>query len=404
MEKPHKRTFEEDNENARRPARNAMLPYGRQWIDDRDCQAVARALLDDFITTGPKVAQFEQAIANYVGARFAVAFSSGTSALRGACQAAGIENDDEVITTPFTFVATANAVLHTGGTPVFADIDADTFNIDPDCIKRLVTPRTKAILPVDYAGRPVAHREIAEIAKRHELIVIEDAAHALGATYDGKHIGNIADMTMFSFHPVKPITTGEGGIITTNDEELYERLTRFRSHGITRLPEACDHYDGPWYYEMHSLGINARLTDFQAALGLSQMAKLDGFLSRRRAIAKAYQLAFSNMDTLMTPPDDDIARSGWHLYVIRLVPERLRADRAQIYDALRAENIGVNVHYIPVYTHPFYQKLGYPRGLCPVSETCYNTVLSLPLFPSMTDDDVQDVIFAVHKVFDHYKT
>lgn len=384
------------------PVRHSLLPYSRQSVNDADCQAVLRVLQTDYLTTGPTIAQFETTVANYVGAKYAVAFSNGTSALHAACHVADLQPGDEVLTTPLTFAATANAVLYTGAKPVFADVSARTYNLDPSSLTAQITTRTKAILPVDFAGRPVEHEEINQIAKQHGLMVIEDAAHALGASYKGKKIGTWADMTMFSFHPVKAITTGEGGIITTNQTTLYERLVQFRSHGITRDPAKCEIYEGDWYYEMQCLGFNYRMTDIQAALGMSQMNRLDSFISRRREIARRYHEALQDIDTLITPPLDDEAQSGWHLYVIRLISQRLSANRKTVYDSLRAENIGVNVHYIPVYKHPYYRDLGYQAGLCPVAEQCYDSMLTLPLFPAMTNRDVEDVIEAVRKVFNYY--
>lgn len=384
------------------PVRHSLLPYSRQSVNDADCQAVLRVLQTDYLTTGPTIAQFETTVANYVGAKYAVAFSNGTSALHAACHVADLQPGDEVLTTPLTFAATANAVLYTGAKPVFADVSARTSNLDPSSLTAQITTRTKAILPVDFAGRPVEHEEINQIAKQHGLMVIEDAAHALGASYKGKKIGTWADMTMFSFHPVKAITTGEGGIITTNQTTLYERLVQFRSHGITRDPAKCEIYEGDWYYEMQCLGFNYRMTDIQAALGMSQMNRLDSFISRRREIARRYHEALQDIDTLITPPLDDEAQSGWHLYVIRLISQRLSANRKTVYDSLRAENIGVNVHYIPVYKHPYYRDLGYQAGLCPVAEQCYDSMLTLPLFPAMTNRDVEDVIEAVRKVFNYY--
>ncbi|OFW76457.1 MAG: UDP-4-amino-4,6-dideoxy-N-acetyl-beta-L-altrosamine transaminase [Alicyclobacillus sp. RIFOXYA1_FULL_53_8] len=385
------------------PVRQNLLPYSRQSISDADCQAVLRVLRTDYLTTGPTIAQFEAAVANYVGAKYAVAFSNGTSALHTACQAIDLRPGDEVITTPLTFAATANAVLYTGARPVFADISAHTYNLDPLSLSAHITARTRAILPVDFAGRPVDHDKIRHIAKQHGLIVIEDAAHALGSSYHGKKVGALADLTMFSFHPVKAITTGEGGIITTDQTALYERLLQFRSHGITRDPAKCQRYEGDWYYEMQCLGFNYRMTDLQAALGISQMHRLDSFLTRRREIAGLYHAAFQGMEALITPPRDDEVQSGWHLYVIQFVPQLVSANRKTIFDALRAENIGVNVHYIPVYKHPYYRDLGYVAGLCPIAERTYETMLTLPLFPAMTDHDVDDVIAAVRKVFNYYR-
>lgn len=385
------------------PVRTRLLPYGRQCLDDTDCAAVMAVLRGDFLTTGPTVPRFEAAVADYVGARFAVAFMNGTSALHAACHAAGIQPGDEVITSPLTFVATANAVLYTGGTPVFADVSPLTRNLDPACIEPLITPRTKALLPVDFAGLPVEHSELRRIAQKYGLVVIEDAAHALGAAYHGTRIGALSDLTMFSFHPVKAVTTGEGGMITTDDEVLYHRLMAFRSHGIARDPATWLTPDGSWYYEMQSLGFNLRMTDVQAALGISQMGKLPAFLVRRREIARRYDAAFKHLASVVTPAIPDGLLSGWHLYVIQLIPQRLSVNRRRIFDALRAENIGVQVHYVPVYKHPYYRGLGYGNGLCPAAERCYDTMLTLPLFPAMSETDVQDVIDAVLKVCRYYE-
>lgn len=385
-----------------RPVRDSFLPYGKQWLDEADRQAVLEVLAGDYLTTGPYVSQFEQKVAEYAGAKYAVAFANGTAALHAACFAAGIKTGDEVITTPMTFVATANAVLYTGGTPVFADIDPQTFNISPAAAESLITERTKAILPVDYAGHPVNHEEIKRIADRYGLVVIEDAAHALGAEYNGVKIGSLSDMTMFSFHPVKPVTTGEGGVVTTNNETYYRKLLQFRTHGITRDSRFRRHPEGPWYYEMQFLGFNYRMTDIQAALGISQMNRLDGFNDRRREIAARYNAAFHPLKAVITPQQFPKAKSSWHLYVIRLVLERLSVGRRKIFEALRAEHIGANVHYIPVYAHPYYRELGYAKGLCPVAEKCYEEMITLPLFPAMTEKDIEDVIHAVSKVVNYY--
>lgn len=385
------------------PVRQDLLPYARQWIDEDDVQMVARILRGDYLTTGSTLQDFEQAIAAYVGSTYAVAFSSGTAALHGAVFAAGIQPGDEVITTPLTFVASSNCVLYQGGKPIFADVHSDTYTIDPEEIVKNITPRTKAIIPVDYTGQPASLEAILSVARTHGLVVIEDAAHALGATYKGQRIGSISDMTMFSFHPVKHITTGEGGVITTNDKAYYERLLLFRSHGITRDEAQLTQYDGPWYYEMHALGYNYRLTDVQAALGLSQLKKLESFIERRKQIVSLYNHAFRERDDLILPTQRPHGESSWHLYVLRLRLERLTATRREIFEALLKENIGVNVHYIPVYYHPYYQKLGYTKGLCPRAEAIYESIITLPLFPQMNDEDVQDVIEAVHKVLDYYK-
>jgi|LSQX01.3.fsa_nt_gb UDP-4-amino-4,6-dideoxy-N-acetyl-beta-L-altrosamine transaminase len=386
-----------------KPVRNTFLAYGRQWIDDHDVESVVEVLKGDYLTTGPCVEEFERRVAAYVGADYAVAVANGTAALHMACYAAGIQKGDEVIVSSMTFAASANCVLYEGATPVFADIDPRTYNIDIEDVEKKVNERTKAIIPVDFTGQSVDMDRIMEVADRHGLIVIEDAAHALGSEYKGRKIGNKAHMTMFSFHPVKPITTGEGGIITTNSEELYQRMLLFRSHGITRDESILTKNEGPWYYEQHCLGYNYRLTDLQCALGLSQLRRLDEFIERRRSIARRYTEALSDEPGVITPYEPDYSNSGWHLYIIRLRPEHLRVGRKEVFEALRAENIGVNVHYIPVYLHPYYQKLGYKKGACPNAERLYDESITLPLFPKMSDQDVEDVINAVRKVLHYYR-
>lgn len=386
-----------------KPVRERFLPYGKQWIDEEDIQAVVEVLKGDYLTTGPTIEVLEQEIARYVGAQYAVAFANGTAALHGACFAAGIGEGDEVITTPLTFAASGNCVLYQGGRPVFADIDPDTWQIDPQEIEKKITKKTKAIIPVDFMGHPVAIHQIKEIAQKYGLVVIEDAAHGLGATVHGKLVGSLADMTMFSFHPVKHITTGEGGIITTNHREYYQRLLQFRSHGITRERALLQEDHGPWYYEMQLLGYNYRITDIQAALGISQLKKLGQFLDKRRAYAKMYQEALAGMEAVILPKEAPGVQSSWHLFVIRLNLEALTVGRRAIFEALLKENIGVNVHYLPVYYHPYYQALGYPKGLCPLAEKYYEEMITLPLFPAMTPGDVQDVITGVKKVIARYQ-
>ncbi len=385
-----------------KPVRETFLPYGRQSIDDADIQSVVTVLKSDFLTTGPVISKFEEKIADYVGAKYAVAFSNGTAALHGACFAAGINAGDEVITTPMTFAASANCIIYQGATPVFADIDMRTFNIDPNCIKRLICSQTKAIIPVDFTGQPVNLEEIIKVARENSLIVIEDAAHALGAVYKSKKIGAISDMTMFSFHPVKHITSGEGGIITTNNQEYYEKLLQFRSHGITRNQSKFNGNNDPWYYEMQFLGYNYRLTDFQAALGLSQLQKLDHFLKIRKKYVDIYNEAFSKISQIEVPYQSSEGQSSWHLYMIRLKINSINSSRREIFKALQKENIGVNVHYIPVYYHPYYQKSGYKKGICPNAERLYEEIITLPLFPAMSMKDVEDVIKAVKKVIFAY--
>jgi perosamine synthetase len=375
--------------------RESFLSYGQQWITDEDIEAVVTVLKSPFLTQGPKIHEFERKVADYVGAKYAVAFSNGTAALHGACFAAGIGEGDEVITTPITFAATSNAVLYCGGKPIFADIDDRTYNIDPKEIRKHITPNTKAIIPVDFTGQPADMDVIMEIANEHGLIVIEDGAHSLGAKYKGRKVGTLAHMTMFSFHPVKPVTTAEGGVIVTDSEEYYEKLKRFRSHGIINQNLSRD--EGPWYYEMVDLGYNYRMTDLQAALGISQMDKLDRFIERRREIANMYNEAFKTMDSVILPMQLEGTQSGWHLYMLQLMLDKLKRSRREIFESLRAENIGVHVHYIPVYWHPYYQKLGYRKGICPKAEQWYEQALTLPIFPKMTDEDVNDVIEAVKR-------
>ncbi|QPA30688.1 UDP-4-amino-4,6-dideoxy-N-acetyl-beta-L-altrosamine transaminase [Thermaerobacillus caldiproteolyticus] len=375
--------------------RESFLSYGQQWITDGDIEAVIAVLKSPFLTQGPKIQEFERKVADYVGAKYAVAFSNGTAALHGACFAAGIGEGDEVITTPITFAATSNAVLYCGGKPVFADIDERTYNIDPKEISKHITPKTKAIIPVDFTGQPADMDVIMEIAEEYGLVVIEDGAHSLGAEYKGRKVGTLAHMTMFSFHPVKPVTTAEGGVIVTDSEEYYKKLTRFRSHGIIHQNLSRD--EGPWYYEMVDLGYNYRMTDLQAALGISQMDKLDYFIERRREIANMYNEAFKTMDSVIMPIQLEGTQSGWHLYMLQLKLDKLKRSRREIFESLRAENIGVHVHYIPVYWHPYYQKLGYKKGICPKAEQWYEQALTLPIFPKMTDEDVNDVIEAMKR-------
>ena len=372
-----------------------MIPYGRQTIEEDDIQAVVDVLKSDFLTTGPKIAEFEKAVADYVGAKYAVAISNDTAALHAACHAAGIGEGDEVITTTITFAASSNCVLYCGGTPVFADIDPKTYNIDPEDIKRKITPKTKAIIPVHLAGQPCDMDAIHAIAKEHNLIVIEDAAHALGSEYKGKKIGGLtSDMTTFSFHPVKPITTGEGGMIVTNSEELYRKLVLFRSHGITRDTSLMTRNEGPWYYQQLDLGYNYRMTDIQCALGCTQMKKLDRFLARRRAIAARYDEAFADCANIVTPYQIPEGNSGWHLYIIQVKNH----DRREVFEKLREAGIGVNVHYIPVYKHPYYQEHGFVEVHCPVAEEVYSHIISIPMFPGLTKEQQEEVIETIKQV------
>lgn len=380
-----------------KPVRERLLPYGRQAIEVEDIQSVTDVLLSDWLTTGPKVVEFEEAFAASVGARQAVSFSSGTAALHGAVFAAGLGQGDEAITTPLTFVATSNCLLYQGALPVFSDVCVDTLNVDPELIQQRITPRTKAILPVDYGGHPAELDVLLELASQYGLTVIEDASHALGALYRGRKVGSLAHMTVFSFHPVKHITTGEGGMVTTNDQRLADRLRLFRNHGISSDARRRNE-SGTWYYEMVSLGYNYRLPDIACALGLSQLGRLGANLARRREIARRYTDKLREHTNLVVPAVRPEVNPAWHLYPIR-VPEKM--DRGQFFRALRAENIGVNVHYIPVHTHPYYRnRFGYKGGEFPVAEHAFNQLISLPMFHAMTDRDVEDVLEAVFKVTD----
>lgn len=365
-----------------------MIPYGKQTIEQDDIQAVVDVLKSDFLTTGPKIAEFEQTVADYVGAKYAVAISNGTSALHAACFAAGIGPGDEVITTPLTFAASANCVLYCGGTPVFADVDPKTYNIDPEDIRRKITDRTKAIIAVHLAGQPCDMDAIHSIAREYGLIVIEDGAHALGSVYKGKKVGSMSDMTTFSFHPVKPITTGEGGMIVTDNEDFYKKMVLFRSHGITRDDSMMTRNDGPWFYQQFDLGYNYRITDIQCALGCSQMKKLDRFLARRKEIVARYNEAFADCDNIITPYQLSDTESGWHLYIVQVK----NCDRRQVFEAMREKGIGVNVHYIPVYMHPYYQEHGYENVHCANAEEIYSHIISLPLYPGLTSEQQDYVI------------
>jgi UDP-4-amino-4,6-dideoxy-N-acetyl-beta-L-altrosamine transaminase len=396
-----------------------MIPYGRQYIDDEDIQAVIEVLRSDWLTQGPKVKEFEETLAQYCGAQYAVAVSSGTAALHLAYRAAGICEGDEVITTPITFAASANAVAFCGGKPVFADIDEKTFNIDVREIERKITSGTKALLSVHFAGLPCDMQAISALAKEHGLIVIEDACHALGAKYRGQGSGvkgqekikkndewikigscEHSDMTLFSFHPVKHITTGEGGAILTNNKEYYEKLLKLRSHGITKDQSQFTALDGQpagmWYYEMQELGYNYRLTDIQCALGLSQLKKLDMFVNKRRALVEIYNKSFKNLPHIEIPYEPVLCESSYHLYVLRVSFDKLGKTRKQVVEELQLKGVGTQVHYIPVHMQPYYKNIyHYREGDLPVAESYYKKALSLPLYFAMTDDDIEKVINSV---------
>lgn len=386
-----------------KPTREEFIPYGKQYIDEDDIRAVNEVLRSPYLTTGPKVEEFENKLCELTGAKYAVVISNGTAALHAACYAAGITEGDEVITTPITFAASANCVLYCGGKPVFADIDPDTWNIDPKEIEKKITDKTKAVIAVDFTGQAVQLDEIKGICKKHNLILIEDAAHSLGTKYKGVPVGGIADLTTFSFHPVKTITCGEGGAILTNNEEFYKKMQLFRSHAITRDPFLLTQNPFEGYNEQIGLGYNYRMTDFQAALGISQLKKLEVFSKRRAEIVRQYNKDLSEIPQLIIQkeiPESDTVR---HLYIIRIKSDSLKVGRDEIYKALNAENIGLQVHYIPVYYHPYYQALGYKRGICPVAEALYEEIITIPLYYSLTDEDVRSVIEAVRKVINHYR-
>lgn len=387
------------------PVRGGKIYYGRQWIGEDDIRAVEEVLRSDYITCGPKVDEFEQELARYTGAKYAVAVSNGTAALHCACLAAGIGPGDEVITTPLTFAASANCALYCGARPVFADVDPHTYNIDPASVRAHITDKTKAIVAVDFTGQAVRHEELRAICDEFGLVFIEDAAHAIATKYKGQQVGSLADLTCFSFHPVKTITGGEGGAVTTNDEALYRKLVLAHTHGIThdeaQMQDAP--HEGPWCYEQISLGYNYRMTDFQAALLVSQLHKVDHFAARRKQIVSAYNKAFADMPELILQqeiPESDTCR---HLYIIRLALDKLTCTRRQFFDAMSAENVQCQVHYVPVYWFPYYQALGYEKGLCPVAEEIYQGIMSIPLYPKMTDQDVEDTIHAVKKVVEAYR-
>ncbi len=388
-----------------RPIREKKLYYGRQWISEEDIEAVSEVLHSDFLTCGPKVGELEGSLEKITNARHTAAVSNGTAALHCACIASGIGEGDEVITSPLTFVASANCALYCKSRPVFADIDVETYNIDPDSVASQITERTKAVIAVDFTGQAAKLKEIREICHKHGLMFIEDAAHAIGTKYDGKPIGGIADMTCFSFHPVKTVTSGEGGAVTTNDDGLYRKILLARAHGIVHGKASMrdKRQEAPWYYEQESLGYNYRMTDIQAALLASQLRRIEMFKARRGEIVARYNEAFGEIPEIILQKEIAESDTCRHLYIIRLDLERVTCTRRQFFEAMCAENIQPQVHYIPVYWFPYYQKIGYKKGLCPNAEKIYEGILSLPLYPKMTDSDVEDVIAAVKKIIFYYK-
>ncbi|MCR5773010.1 MAG: UDP-4-amino-4,6-dideoxy-N-acetyl-beta-L-altrosamine transaminase [Butyrivibrio sp.] len=387
------------------PVRPEKLYYGRQWVTEEDAEEVKKTLLSDYITCGPKVDEAEKMLCEYTGAKYAVVVSNCTAALHLAASAAGISKGDELITTPLTFMASANCALYCGGKPVFADINPDTYNIDPDSIEAHITPNTKAVVAVDFTGQVVEADRIREICNKHGLVFIEDAAHSIGSSYDGKKVGSIADMTCFSFHPVKTVTCGEGGAILTDNKEYYEKLLLLRSHGMehdeSKMLEGP--HEGVWYYEQQLLGFNYRMTDIQAALLCSQLRKIDSFVARRKEIVAKYDEAFKNIPEIIVQKNTPKSDTSRHLYIIQLDLDKLNCTRRQFFDAMSAENIQCQVHYVPVYWFPYYKSLGYKEGLCPKAEKVYKGIMSIPLYPRLTDKDVDDVIHAVTKIIENYR-
>lgn len=385
------------------PTRNTPIYYGHQYIDEADIQAVVDVLKSDYLTCGPKIGELEKKLCDLTGAKYAVVCSNGTAALHIACLAAGVGEGDEVITTPITFAASANCALYCHAKPVFADINPMTYNIDPKKVKDLTTKKTKAVVAVDYTGQSVELEELLEHCHANGITLIEDGAHVIGTKYKDKYNGSIADMTTFSFHPVKTVTGGEGGAVLTNSEELYKRLLLFRSHGITRDASLMTKEpDGPWYYQQVDLGYNYRMTDMQAALIISQLDKLPMFAQRRKEIVAKYNEAFKDVPQIFVQKEIEESDTVRHLYILRIVPERIKIDRAKFFEALGKENVICNVHYIPTYYFPYYEKLGYKKGICPNAEKLYDEMMSLPLYYSMTDEDVDSVIEAVLKIAEYY--
>lgn len=390
------------------PVRTDKIYYGRQWIEEDDIAAVCETMRSDYITCGPKVDAVEQKLCGITGAKHAVVMSNGTSALYAACFAAGISAGDEVITTPLTFMASANCVLYCGAKPVFADVNSETYNIDPKSIREHITERTKAVVAVDYTGQIVEIDEIRKICDEFHLILIEDAAHSIGSKYNGKPVGSLADITCFSFHPVKTVTAGEGGALLTDNGAYARKARLFRSHGIERdharfMTESDEDNAGVWYYEQQFLGMNFRMTDFQAALLESQLNKLDRFVKRRKEIVQKYNQAFENIQEIIVQaeiPESDTCR---HLYMIQLDLDKLTCTRKQFFEAMSAENVQCQIHYIPVYWSPLYSSLGYDRGLCPVAEKIYGSIMSIPCYPKLTDEETCSVIAAVKKIVNYYR-
>jgi len=387
-----------------KPVREKFLPYGTQWLDENEIEEVVDSIKSSWITTGPKMRRFEEDFKTFRGSKYAIAVNSGTAALHICTSSIDIIPGDEVITTPLTFVASANCVVYRGGTPILADIKRDTYNIDPDEIRKKITSKTKAIIPVHFTGQPCDMDEINEIAEEHDLFVIEDAAHAIDAEFKGKKVGNISDLTIFSFHPVKNMTTAEGGMVTTNNDDLNEKLLMFRTHGISKDANKRFGKSGGYEYDMQYLGYRYNLSELHSALGIHQLKKLESFQKRRREIVKIYNKELQSIEGITIPYVRKDVKHSWHLYIIQLDIENLQVSRDHIFKALREENIGVNVHYIPVHYHSYYQqKFGLKKGIVPNVEWLFPRIITIPLFPRMKDKDVYDVINALEKVLNYYK-
>lgn len=376
-----------------------MIPYGKQTLDEKDKNAVLEILEENtYLTTGPRVNKFEEKVCNYVGCKFGVAVNSGTAALHCATFSAGIQKDDEVIVPSISFVATSNTVLYQGGKPVFCDINHETLNIDVSKIEKLITEKTKAIIMVDMCGQPCDYDKIRELCNKYNLILIQDAAHSLGASYKDMKVGSYADITCFSFHPVKNITTCEGGMMVTNNEKYYQKAKSFRSHGVTR-DYITREKTNSHYYEMVDLGYNYRIPDVLCALGISQMDKLDFFIKRRNEIAEYYNNNFKNHSVVI--PLKNYYYSAYHIYVIKLNLNNLNKSRDDVFKELKESGIGVNVHYMPIYLHPYYQSIGYKKGLCPVSETVYESMITLPCFPLLRDEELNHICKKINEICIH---